>query len=646
MRSLRRRSQAAAAVALVAGVVFGLLPGCSSGPPAGQPTGVQVQVPVLWVSGSPDGAKVGGVSQAKVEVERGNGGAGRYSVDLKGDSAQSTGAAWDAAAATASAVALLYSGQDPRGVAVSFSVSESIDGPSAGAVLTVGVLAALRGVAVSPGVAMTGTISPDGSVGSVGGIEAKVRAAAEAGYTKVLVPAADADTTATVSGSAQPSSSSSPNAGVSGGGENDPQALARQLGIDVQPIATVGEAMTAFTGTTVAPPQAPAPQPTAPVEQEIAVQTDSVIAELGKALSRSGDLLTKNVRATVKANLASAGRLREQDNLPSAYATATGALVVLQQGVAAANTGAAIKKRGPAVVEAEMIEQAQRVVDAATATIAARSQAAATQAPTAQLASINSLTWLTRSVAVLRAIIGELIATRGGFGDKVVEAATVLAQYRVAAGRIYPDSAAIAVLVASPSPVQLPDLPDFVAGYSELLHTAATANQRYYETVLTSISKYPNTKFAQPGHTYAAVQQLATLSAASDANPTPNPDASCAWALSYFLMSTYLVSTQQSYGLVGSGIGSQDIQANNAQALASALAAGADTVDAYSAQLQREGSNPDHAVWSAKWGTSLAAEFKTGTFAVAAAATGVSLVWDGALEVFMNTAIRNAIEHQ
>lgn len=630
MRALRGKSWATLPAVVVAVLVLGLLPGCSSGAPAGSSTGSAVAVPVLWVSGSPDGTKIGGVSQAQIKVTRGGEGAGRYSVDLKGDSAQATGAAWDAAAATASAVALLYSGQDPRGVAVSFSVSDSIDGPSAGGVLTVGVLAALRGVALLPGVVMTGTISPDGSIGPVGGVEAKTRAAAAAGNTKVLVPTADVAI-----------------AGGSGGDAIDPQALGQQLGIEVQPIATVGEAMTAFTEDTVAPPQAPTPAPTQAVSQAVTSQTNSMIAALGDELGRSGDLLTKKELATVRAQLASAKRSRKQGNILGAYATAAGSLVLLQQGAAAANTTVSIKKLGSAAAETEVISAAQRQVDAATATIAARSQVATIQDQTERLASINALNWLTRSVAVLRAIIGELAATNGAFDDQVVEAATVVAQYQVAAGRIYPDSAAIAALVASPTPTlgQVPDLSDFIDGYADLLRSAATANQKYYETVLTAIAKNPDKTFSQPGHTYAAVQQLAAASAQSAA-PDTNPDTACAWALSYFLMSTYLVSAQQSYGLVGSGIGSQSIRAANAKVLATAVIAGASTVDSYGAQMQRTGTNPDHAVWSAQWGTALAAQFKTGPFAVAAAATGVSLVWDGALEVFMNTAAANAAKPQ
>jgi len=65
----------------------------------------------------------------------------------------------------------------------------SSDGPSAGAAMAVGFLAVFRGDRIIRGVAMTGTIEPDGRIGPVGGIPDKVRAAKREGYRLVLVPA-------------------------------------------------------------------------------------------------------------------------------------------------------------------------------------------------------------------------------------------------------------------------------------------------------------------------------------------------------------------------------------------------------------------------------------------------------------------------
>ena len=78
-------------------------------------------------------------------------------------------------------------------ITVTINVDPSIGGPSAGLVLSLAIYDQL-----TPGslvgdipVAGTGTISPDGKVGPIGGIQQKIRAASEAGATLFLVPPDD-----------------------------------------------------------------------------------------------------------------------------------------------------------------------------------------------------------------------------------------------------------------------------------------------------------------------------------------------------------------------------------------------------------------------------------------------------------------------
>ncbi|MDV3102965.1 S16 family serine protease [Thermococcus waiotapuensis] len=63
-----------------------------------------------------------------------------------------------------------------------------IGGPSAGATMTVGIIAALEGWSVRNDVMMTGMINPDGTIGPVGGILEKASAAASAGSKLFLIP--------------------------------------------------------------------------------------------------------------------------------------------------------------------------------------------------------------------------------------------------------------------------------------------------------------------------------------------------------------------------------------------------------------------------------------------------------------------------
>ena len=71
--------------------------------------------------------------------------------------------------------------------------STGSDGPSAGAVMTVGFAALLKGDRIQRGIAMTGTITKDGTIGPVGGIPDKIRAAVREGYRIILIPEGQRD---------------------------------------------------------------------------------------------------------------------------------------------------------------------------------------------------------------------------------------------------------------------------------------------------------------------------------------------------------------------------------------------------------------------------------------------------------------------
>lgn len=68
------------------------------------------------------------------------------------------------------------------------SMSPIVGGPSAGGVMTIATMAALQNLSISEDVYMTGMIYPDGSIGPVGGLPAKLRAAADRGVNTFLIP--------------------------------------------------------------------------------------------------------------------------------------------------------------------------------------------------------------------------------------------------------------------------------------------------------------------------------------------------------------------------------------------------------------------------------------------------------------------------
>ncbi len=73
--------------------------------------------------------------------------------------------------------------------------AQLVGGGSAGAAATIGVIAALQDKKLNKNVAITGTINSDGTIGRVGGILEKARAAANAGYNTFLVPEGQAQVT-------------------------------------------------------------------------------------------------------------------------------------------------------------------------------------------------------------------------------------------------------------------------------------------------------------------------------------------------------------------------------------------------------------------------------------------------------------------
>jgi uncharacterized protein len=103
---------------------------------------------------------------------------------------------------TAREVAQTLTGLDLSGYDIVYTIradAQLIEGPSAGAALTVATIAALQGWDPDPEVMVTGTISPDGTVGKVGSILEKAQAANSIGASTFLVPEGQSITTVFVS---------------------------------------------------------------------------------------------------------------------------------------------------------------------------------------------------------------------------------------------------------------------------------------------------------------------------------------------------------------------------------------------------------------------------------------------------------------
>ena len=110
------------------------------------------------------------------------------------------GVVFQDAANTAVYVAQNRTGVNLAGSDVIFSINApgavpSVDGPSAGALMTLLVISAIENRPLKPDVTLTGTIDENGNVGAIGGVVEKAQAAKDSGKSLFLLPQANAQLT-------------------------------------------------------------------------------------------------------------------------------------------------------------------------------------------------------------------------------------------------------------------------------------------------------------------------------------------------------------------------------------------------------------------------------------------------------------------
>ena len=433
--------------------------GCGAGADA---TSTKVQI--LWL-GTSDGRPAYGVTDAEVATSRPS--EAGFAVDMS--AAGRTGEQWQTAAWTAATVGSMLSGADPRGVTVSYKVGESIDGPSAGAVLAAAVLTDLRGSGSLPqNVTMTGTVLPSGALGPVGGIPAKLRAAAEAGIDTVLVPPGQAIAVDPTTGR-----------------QVVIDDLAAELGVAVEPVASVQEALEFF-GAGLDAPDAPTDPASFPLDSELsALFTEeanlalqrlqalpiAAVPEAGDALSDTKALEVERQRITSGVALAQTrvGALLAEGRVIDAFARATlaerevlawnaQALTAQQASADPAATSAAISSSA-----GELASDADAQIDA-TVTSAAKWPLAYAE----QLTALpDALSWATDAWAAARVV--EAASTGGAKPSDLATAAGLLAASRYDVEVYLPVSARLAREVGR-TPIADPTAAtEILSTYAELL---------------------------------------------------------------------------------------------------------------------------------------------------------------------------------
>jgi hypothetical protein len=153
--------------------------------PIPTPAAREVEVHPLAFAIGPEGP-YGMTSRCKVSVEPNP--ERELRVGFYEEEVAGTGPMWRSSGWMASIVGSFLMGVDLAEYRFTFDIGGRIDGPSAGGLMTVAVLACLLGDEVKEEASMTGTINPDGTIGPVGGIPQKIEGAVEAGKKLVLVP--------------------------------------------------------------------------------------------------------------------------------------------------------------------------------------------------------------------------------------------------------------------------------------------------------------------------------------------------------------------------------------------------------------------------------------------------------------------------
>lgn len=163
------------------------LSACAARPSAGATTPPPGPAPVVASSSELDAVAYRAAPEgpqgviAPVDVSVRPNTSGHVRVAVFEEMSGGAGDMWRAAVWVAAVHATTVLGRPLHDYEISVSAGGLIDGPSAGALITAGLIATMQGVPVRPDVTMTGTVNPDGTVGPVGGIQHKLRAAARAG---------------------------------------------------------------------------------------------------------------------------------------------------------------------------------------------------------------------------------------------------------------------------------------------------------------------------------------------------------------------------------------------------------------------------------------------------------------------------------
>jgi len=535
-------------------------------------------IPVLWAATQSDGTIAGGIEAAKVKVE--SVGEPGFTLSLEDIAAEGAGEQWQAASSSAAAVGTLLSGADPNDVDVSFEVTGPIDGPSGGAALTVGVLAAIRGDELRSGVTMTGTVNPDGSIGPVTNVATKIRAAARDDYKTVLIPVGtdtefDPET----------------------GEKVDMEKLGRSLGVEVRVTPNIGAAYRAFTGNNIAPGSGAPPRRGAAVDAVARRTTERLNRRLARVIAAAEPGVISS--STVERSRAANNALTDGD-LGLSYALGVDALKAASREVFGAEVESVLGGSGrPAAVRLlrNRIAALRKTAGQTTADAAERATGKSFEQ---QLLVPVALGWITYSTALLEAVREDFV--KGGISrDGLIERAGVIADSGASIEVFGPD-AIEAALAGGPGKTDGPgreEVSTFLSGYTNFLIRGGKASEEYFDKVVEATGLG-----GTPDYIYPAFRALGRV---ADRIPTGTDSieeemTQASSAISFFVIGAILVEGDAILGLRNFGVGKESAAARGSELLPTAVRGATSTVEYWSSDLQSRGVEVGYPVWSTEWG--------------------------------------------
>lgn len=603
----------AAVGVVVAVLVVGGCGGSSSITPG------QVTVPVLWAGSNPDGTPAAGIEPATIAV--GTGGDPGFTVNLEDIRAKQAGPAWQAATSSAAAVGTLLTGADQSVVDLRYDITGAIDGPSGGAALTVGTMAAITGAPLRPGITMTGTIAPDGTVGRVAQVPAKVRAAKAAGYRTVLVPLGNRT-------------------------EFDPTvgrvvslpALGRSLGMDVRVVRDVGRAYREFTGRTIARPPRGTPA-LSPAARTVAVRTTRQAVAAMRRESLAGDnLIAPAARPAIAATITRAISALASGRTALAYGLAVRGTYLVKRATSAGASRALATSAGVASARAALRDEVNTLIGIADRRLRAQADPSGL-ATDQQLMLPSALGWYTQSRAVLVGLRDQLGAgNRWGVGDLSL-AAAVVGETEAALQRFGPDAVAMvrATGGSAPANADADATAAFLSGYTNFLVGAANANRDYYVTV-----EYGSLD-SQGGPTDVVPGLRAMSAVAASTPPGVNPlyeeIMQAANATAYYVLGAQAVSGR-SFGMQGFGLGEDPPPITAPALLANSVVQSSETVRWFAAQLRPAGIASDYPLWQRQWADAVFGEYAGTATGPAAGTIALNELWYAASSVLLSNSAR------